>query len=138
MRMFSLLFVVLLLLGGCLGQNDFQSENQSSNIWPTTAEALLQLDTENLNELARYEGKWASVRGKIHSSHLANSEKVLTLNLGSNWQRWFKIAIFPDAFEKWGGGISSIKSLYEGRMVAVEGALRMYQGNPELTVRVPS
>jgi len=138
MRVFSLALAVLMLLGGCLGQDDFTSENKSSTVPPTKAQALPQLDAVNLEALARHEGKWISVNGKVHSTHLANSGKVFTLNLGPDWQTCFKVAIFQDAFEKWDGEVSGIKSMYEAQMVTVEGELRMYRGNPEISARVPS
>jgi|ERR671924_2278931 hypothetical protein len=138
MRVFLLALVVLMLLGGCRAQDDFTSENKSSSIRPTKAEALPQLDAGKLEDLARYEGKWVSVRGKVHSTHLANSKKVFTLNLGPDWRTCFKVAIFQDAFEKWDDEVSGIKSMYEGKTMTVEGELRMYRGNPEITVRVPS
>jgi hypothetical protein len=49
-------------------------------------------------------------------------------------QRWD----FYDAFEKWDGGISGLKNMSGGKVIAIEGELRMYQGNPEIGVRVPA
>lgn len=138
MRVFSLALAVLLLLGVCLGQDDFQSENKSRSVRTPKAEALPQLDAEHLKELAQHEGRRVSVTGKVHSTHLANSEKVFTLNLGPNWRTCFKVAIFQDAFGKWDGGVSGITSMYEGKTVTVEGELGMYRGSPEIIVRVPS
>ena len=96
------------------------------------------MDAENLPGLVRYEGQQVSVKGKVHSTHLANSQKVFTLNLGPDWRTCFKVAIFQDAFGKWDGGVSGIKSMYEGQTVTVEGELRVYRGSPEVIVRVPS
>jgi hypothetical protein len=138
MRVLLLALAVLMLLGGCCGQDDFTSENKRSGVRPKKAEALLQLDAENLNELAQYERKWVSVRGKVHSTHLVNSKKVFRLNLGPDCRTCFKGVIFQDAFEKWDGEVSGIKSMYEGKTVTIEGELRMYQGSPEIIVRVPS
>ena len=145
MRVFSLALAalavalaVLMLPGVCLWQDDFTSENKSNSARTTTAVVLPQLDAENLEALARGKGQWVSVNGKVHSTHLTTSGKVFILNLGPDWRTCFKVAIFQDAFEKWDGGVSGIKSMYEGKTVTVEGALKIYQGSPEIIVRVPS
>lgn len=134
----SLALAGLMLSGACLRQDDFTSENKSRSVWTTQAAALPDLDAENLQGLLRHEGQQVSVKGKVYSTHLATSKKVFTLNLGPDWRTCFKVAIFQDAFGKWDGGVSGIKSMYEGQTVTVEGKLRMYRDSPEIIVRVPS
>ena len=134
----SLALAGLILSGACLQQDEFASENKSHSVRTAPAPALPQLDAENLQDLVRHEGQQVSVKGKVYSTHLANSHKVFTLNLGPDWRTCFKVAIFQDAFGKWDGGVSGIKSMYEGQTVTVEGELRMYRDSPEIIVRVPS
>jgi len=134
----SLALAALMLSGVCLRQDEFTSENKSRSVRTTQAAALPQLDAENLQGLVQHEGQQVSVKGKVHSTHLATSQKVFTLNLGPDWRTCFKVAIFQDAFGKWDGGVAGIKSLYEGQTVTVEGELRMYRDSPQIIVRVPS
>jgi hypothetical protein len=134
----SLALAALMLSGVCLRQDEFTSENTSRSVRTTKVAALPQLDAENLQDLVRHKGQQVSVKGKVHSTHLATSHKVFTLNLGPDWRTCFKVAIFQDAFGKWDGGVAGIKSLYEGQTVTVEGELRMYRDSPEIIVRVPS
>jgi hypothetical protein len=42
------------------------------------------------------------------------------------------------SFEKWDGGVPGLKNMYGGKVMAIECDLRMHQGNPEISVRVPS
>jgi hypothetical protein len=133
----SLALAALMLSGVCLRQDEFTSENTSHSV-RTTQAALPQLDAENLQDLVRHKGQQVSVKGKVHSTHLANSHKVFTLNLGPDWRTCFKVAIFQDAFGKWDDGVSGIKSMYEGQTVTVEGELGMYRDSPQIIVRVPS
>jgi hypothetical protein len=89
MRALLLALAVLVLSDMSPEQDDFISENTSSSVRPTKAEALPQVDALDLEALARREDKWISVRDKVHSTHLANSQKICTLNLGPNWQTCF-------------------------------------------------
>jgi hypothetical protein len=134
----SLTLAGLMLSGVCLRQDEFTSENKSRSVRPMPPPALPPLDAENLQDLIRYKGQQVWVKGKVHSTHLANSHKVFTLNLGPDWRTCFTVAIFQDAFGKWDGGVAGIKSLYEGQTVTVEGELGMYRDSPQIIVRVPS
>ena len=139
----ALTFAALLLSGMCPQQDEFTSENTIHSVRitqaaATQAAALPELDAENPQGLLQHEGQRVSVKGKVYSTHLATSKKVLTLNLGPDWRTCFKIAIFQDAFRKWDGGVAGLKSLYEGQTVTVEGELKKYRDSPEIIVRVPS
>jgi len=49
---------------------------------------------------------------------------------------WTDLALL--SFETWDGGVSGLKNMYGGKVIAIEGELRIYQGYPEISVRVPS
>ena len=52
------------------------------------------LDALDLEALKKKDGERVSVKGKVYSTHMAQSGKVFTLNLGPNWKTCLKVSVF--------------------------------------------
>ena len=99
---------------------------------------LETIDALEVDALTKNEGKWVRVKGKIHSTHMAQSGKAFTLNVGPNWKTCFKAVVFQGDFDKWKNEADGIKAGYEGKLVVIEGKIKIYKGSPEIVVSTPS
>lgn len=97
-------------------------------------DAIAADDVAKLKEL---DGKQATVKGKVVEVFVPKTGSVAILNFGKDHKTCFKVAIFKANFEKF-GGVDEITKNYQGKVVRVEGQVKMYQGQPEIVATVPS
>jgi hypothetical protein len=140
----KVLLFAILPLAGCTSPQDTSSPSkmapQEASPQPLADRAGSRgaLDALDVDTLKKKDGERVTVKGKVYSTHLAQSGKVFTLNLGPNWKTCLKATIFKDDFEKWKGGTDDIKGAYEGKVVVIEGKVKLYQGSPEIVLNTPS
>lgn len=142
------LLLAVMMLASCQSSKDTSGELQGSTPegrkdwqaghaggWPESRDSLDALDVEALK---KKDGQRITGKGKVYSTHLAQSGRVFTLNLGPDWKTCFKAVIFRDDFEKWKDGADGIKTAYDGKTVVIEGKVKVYKGSPEIVVNTPS
>jgi len=139
---FTVLFLAVICLAGCSGQSKSgsQRDKQEPGGDQPGYRALVgtELDALDVETLKKKEGEQVVVKGKVYSTHMAQSGKAFTLNLGPNWKTCTKAVVFKDDFEKWKGGADGIQRSFEGKVVVIEGKIKLYQGSPEVVVNTPS
>jgi len=86
----------------------------------------------NWQDATAYAGQTVTVEGQIVDTY--NSGKVVFLNFDEDFQRTFKVVIFPEA---WPLFPQPPEDLYRGQMVRVTGQIKIYQGAPEIIVGTP-
>ncbi|MGL4465515.1 MAG: hypothetical protein ACRC1K_25475 [Planctomycetia bacterium] len=94
-------------------------------------------DAADAAEIRAKEGASAVVKGKVTSVFMPKSNALLVLNFSKD-RAGFKVAIFSKSFDKWEGGADGIKRLVQGKVLAVDGIVTLYEGAPQIIVSVPS
>jgi hypothetical protein len=148
LHVLAALFLAALSLTGCnsspeasgpsKGGTQREKEEPKSAPQVDRSRATDTLDALGVEALKKKEGERVSVKGKVYSTHLAQSGKAFTLNLGPNWKTCFKAVVFKHDFEKWNGGTDGMKTAYGGKVVVIEGKIKLYQGSPEIVLNTPS
>ena len=81
----------------------------------------------------QYYERTMTVEGPVVETY--NSGKAVFLNFHQEYPTYFKVVIFPDDWDKFP---EPPERLYLGRLVRVTGAIKEYQGAPEIIVSDPS
>jgi DNA/RNA endonuclease YhcR with UshA esterase domain len=90
------------------------------------------IEVVNWQNAAAFAGKTVTVEGRIIATY--NSGRVVFLNFDEDYQRTFKVVIFPDA---WPLFPQAPEDMYQGQSVRVTGYVKMYQEAPEIIVETP-
>jgi DNA/RNA endonuclease YhcR with UshA esterase domain len=88
--------------------------------------------TVSWQDAADYDGQTVTVKGYVVDTY--NSEKVVFLNFDEDYQKTFKVVIFPDA---WPLFPAPPEEFFHNKTVQVTGLVEMYQGAQEIIVDQP-
>ena len=83
-------------------------------------------------DTVNYEGQTVTVKGIVVDTY--NSGKVVFLNFDENYEKTFKVVIFPDA---WPLFPAPPDEFFRDKTVQVTGLVEMYQGAPEIIIEQP-
>jgi len=93
-----------------------------------------ETDTEVISwrRAAKYVGEYVTVEGRIVGTH--NSGKACFLNFHPDWRQSFTAVIFASRFDQFP---PKPEDFYRGKNVRVTGAIREYDGRPEMILDSP-
>jgi len=95
--------------------------------------SLLAGETISPEQASKYVGKVASVRGVVSGVFVSRSETTF-INFGKPYpDQPFTAVIFRSSSPRFPNA-----SRWEGKMITVTGAVRLYKGKPEIVLESPS
>ena len=129
---------LLMVLAGLLGVFLFACGPNSApaNAVPTPTPPSLQPPAASYpscisaDDTSQHVGETVCVQFRVVRTY--NSGKAVFLDLHDPYQGYFQVTIFP---EKWNCWSQSPEQYFKGRLIQVQGQLRLYQGAPEIIVR---
>lgn len=98
----------------------------------------IELKADEVQTIMLYEGKYATVTGKVVSTYTAKSGKVRFLNFGDDYRTSFTVVIFTGDLDKFTSTIGEPTEYYKNKKLKVTGKISIYRDKPQIITNSPS